>query len=476
MQLWTPYTPGPGSNLESRTVSSDSGMSISIGRNHTATFAETLSEAQSQHSAFQDENTLFAVSRIETSQTNRLVTPPPVAETHHAEEQAIAQAPRHDSYAKPSNTGPNTEASSSHKTPLGLRSPNRLIADPQPATAPYTPTRRASLPADLIRQSRTTSIEATENDDSASTMAIAGMSLQSEAVANAANAPASNDPAPLSVPAADQGSNPSVVCTNANQSGYSNPQVAPADLAFAVKIHGESSSLTPQSNDAALKSDILEASGNSAIVVSPSNRNGAHAPVGNIRLGRLSMPSLGLSVQPDDMPRLTLQSDPLSSRATKSGSLTGDAALQAEAVPDKAAEAHLPKLVQLQITGNNSQRVDIELRATLATMSLSVRTPDRLLTRELQANIAELSVKLAEQQVRSDFWMPFSNDARLAASGEPDPGGKQHLEMDGSRARQHNRQHEDQDNNRAPKPPDWVEELTQRSHLIKNGTLYSWHL
>jgi hypothetical protein len=95
-----------------------------------------------------------------------------------------------------------------------------------------------------------------------------------------------------------------------------------------------------------------------------------------------------------------------SPRPATSASTTATAA--AESLPEKetAPSSEPVRSVRLQLSGGESQRVDMRLVERGGTLSVSVRSTDETLTRSLQENLPELNSRLAAQHFQTETWTP----------------------------------------------------------------------
>jgi hypothetical protein len=139
---------------------------------------------------------------------------------------------------------------------------------------------------------------------------------------------------------------------------------------------------------------------------------------------------------------------------------------------EDSPETTQPKMVRIQLTGENDQRVDLRMLESSGAISISVRSADISLSKQLQQNVPELSSKLSDPQVRTEWWIP---GAKIQASPKSETGFGDNNRNPGATNYQSN-EPGSSDQQDKPRPPDWVEELMEKTTSQKNGRTYSWHL
>ncbi|MGH9582336.1 MAG: hypothetical protein ACRD4O_05320, partial [Bryobacteraceae bacterium] len=76
------------------------------------------------------------------------------------------------------------------------------------------------------------------------------------------------------------------------------------------------------------------------------------------------------------------------------------------------------RVLRVQFTGDNNQRVDVRLGDAGGALRVSVRSTDAALTQTLQDHLPELTARLGEQQFHTEVWMP----PQTANVGTGNPG------------------------------------------------------
>jgi hypothetical protein len=143
-----------------------------------------------------------------------------------------------------------------------------------------------------------------------------------------------------------------------------------------------------------------------------------------------------------------------------------------------ASESAPPALrsVQVQITGQDNQRVDVKLIERPGALSMSVRAADGSLTRSLQEHLPELTTKLAEQQMPAEWWVPKTPStapaSEAAASGDTTKQGDSRSQGQSGLGGQDSGK---QQGGRQGDQPNWVDELTAMNNSKTNRKEYIWH-
>jgi len=123
----------------------------------------------------------------------------------------------------------------------------------------------------------------------------------------------------------------------------------------------------------------------------------------------------------------------------------------------------------VQITGADSQRVDIRLAERAGVLSVTVRAGDGALSKAIQDHSQELSTRLATEHFQTQLWIPDSakstatsdDHGRGANSQGGNPGEQQPQEQRGNR---------DQNSQ-----PHWVEEFENKRTAFQKRIEYTWH-
>jgi len=141
------------------------------------------------------------------------------------------------------------------------------------------------------------------------------------------------------------------------------------------------------------------------------------------------------------------------------------AATQAELDPAPESSTNQPlKNLNLQLTGENNQRVDVRLSDRGGALQVSVRSADLNLNQALQAKMPELTSRLEAQHMSAQVWTPSleqSTKSGTNANGSGNQGQNPGENESGSRSsNQPGNQHGYQGNGQKnQKQPDWLDEL-----------------
>jgi hypothetical protein len=93
-----------------------------------------------------------------------------------------------------------------------------------------------------------------------------------------------------------------------------------------------------------------------------------------------------------------------------------------EPIGDNGLAANAPvRGVHVQIAGADDQRVDLRLLEHAGSLSVSVRSSDSGVTRNLQDSLPELNSRLAEQHYQTEIWTPAST-FHSSSNGNSDSG------------------------------------------------------
>jgi hypothetical protein len=248
------------------------------------------------------------------------------------------------------------------------------------------------------------------------------------------------------------------------------------DLAFAVKVEANPSSasdgMTP--SDSAPAQGVMADGVTSSPFVSELKTLLASSGQGgneNRGSGDGGAPAGGLA------PVSSMA--PASSKSSTAGETTvsqQDAAAAAEGVQDKTAGTQSLRSVQIRVTGDDNQQVDLRLMQRSGALTVSVRSTDTSLTKALQQNLPDLSSKLNDQQVRTEWWTPNAHKVETSQkTGESSANTGSGQSGSQNQSGQNKGNAGQQGGRDAPKP-DWVEQLSEPGNSNKNGKHYTWHL
>lgn len=141
---------------------------------------------------------------------------------------------------------------------------------------------------------------------------------------------------------------------------------------------------------------------------------------------------------------------------------------------DSAPNSEPLRHVRVQLAGEGNQHVDMRLIERGGTLSVSVRSTDETLTRNLQQNLPQLNARLATQHFQTEAWTPvreipmdfggndgaghhFESQAGTGSSGSG--GGKQGGSSSEEQSGDRNRSGHSQDGRQDDRPA-WVRHLT----------------
>jgi hypothetical protein len=206
----------------------------------------------------------------------------------------------------------------------------------------------------------------------------------------------------------------------------------------------------------------------SGIAASPGLSNGAFAPAGTIA----STPSSPAASSP--APQAPAPSSPISEPA---GELTSDAGV-ASSAPIRG--------VHVQIAGGDDSRVDLRMMERAGSLSVSVRSSDGGVTRNLQDSLPELNSRLAEQHYQTEIWTP-TGTFNSSASGNSDSGGNKNSGSFSNGNPNGNPSNNPNGNPGSPsgnsgqsqsgrqnKPPEWLPELASSGRESQIRRDYPW--
>lgn len=249
----------------------------------------------------------------------------------------------------------------------------------------------------------------------------------------------------------------------------SNVKPPASDLAFAVNI---------QSSSSGFDSDSNRSSSDSGPDPLPTEKVAvASAPAFPVAASASGMRDIehqqsDQSKSSSSVPASGVQFESSSRFGTKPSDQGTNAVLTNSAALEDSVEMTQPKMVRIQVTGENDQRVDLRMLESSGAISISVRSADISLSKQLQQNVPELSSKLSDPQIRTEWWIPAS---KIEASPKSEIGFGDNNRNPGATNYQTNERGSSEQQDK-PRPPDWVEELMETTTSQKNGRTYSWHL
>jgi hypothetical protein len=131
--------------------------------------------------------------------------------------------------------------------------------------------------------------------------------------------------------------------------------------------------------------------------------------------------------------------------------------------------------MQVQINGQDNQRVDLRLVERAGTLSMSVRSLDGTLNRNLQDHLPELMTKLADQPGQAEWWTPKTQAAEGGNGSGTGGGNKEDSSGSQGQQSQNGQDAGKQQGGRQSDQPKWVEELAAlgNSNTTKKETI--WH-
>ena len=121
----------------------------------------------------------------------------------------------------------------------------------------------------------------------------------------------------------------------------------------------------------------------------------------------------------------------------------------------------------VQISGADSQRVDIRLIERAGTLSVAVRSSDSTLTRSLQEHAPELNASLHLEHFHTELWTPESTKSSSQQQSSGNPSGNSYSGGSGNNPQQQNRKNQQQ--------PEWSDEIESHSATLQNRIEYTWH-
>jgi hypothetical protein len=145
---------------------------------------------------------------------------------------------------------------------------------------------------------------------------------------------------------------------------------------------------------------------------------------------------------------------------------------------DADTSARLPvplRSMQVQINGQDNQRVDLRLVERAGTLSMSVRSLDSTLNRNLQDHLPELMTKLADQPGQAEWWTPKTQPAAGGNGSSNGDGSKEDSSGSQGQQSQSGQDSGKQSGGRQSNQPKWVEELAALGNSNKTRKETIWH-
>ncbi|HEX7361694.1 MAG TPA: hypothetical protein VF283_14490, partial [Bryobacteraceae bacterium] len=90
--------------------------------------------------------------------------------------------------------------------------------------------------------------------------------------------------------------------------------------------------------------------------------------------------------------------------------------------PDQPASQEPLRILRVQFTGDNNQKVDVRMGDTGGALRVSVRSTDAGLTQTLQTNLPELTAQLGSQRFHTEIWLPQSANPGTGNAGTGNTG------------------------------------------------------
>jgi hypothetical protein len=429
-------------------------------------FSDALADAQASPNQSQDE-TVGSTSLIQPFQT---------APSSWRTASSGSQASSRDSTSGSSeNSAPTTTAAPKPASAAPKQAEDTYVANgakhqSPPATHPAVSAGESidPKPADKAKQRKNashTSVDTSEGDSQAGNPAVDDARNSTRTI-NAASTANSPEQAPQSAQNAPD--------TESN--GHkSKANDFTGNLAFAVKVQGDSSPSIPSMPATNPAANVPDSSGQD-----PSSEFAAQMSALISSIGQKTASS---SKAPKD------ETGPSALILPPSGSQSGtgtaaeteiagpeEVAKVMEVPDDPTAGAQPLKTVQVQIIGVDNQRVDLRLMEKAGTLTMSVRSEDGSLTKALQQHLPELATSLNDQQIHAEWWKP--DFLKTESSQAPDSSSNSGNSNNSTAQDQKNqgRGNSEQQGGRGTPQTDWLEELSNLRKSSQNGAQYSWHL
>jgi hypothetical protein len=293
------------------------------------------------------------------------------------------------------------------------------------------------------------------------------------------SAPSANVGTAVSAPNTGGGTSASLSASRTTGKAGSN-----SDLAFALKIQGNSptanatdpatqtSNPSPDLSAPELPTPVSDFSSQMTGLLAMADSKAAQKAGSSSNPG-LSASTLGLAGTSN--PSLANASLASGSSDASQDVAAGEEASSPTAIPDEQpAAGQLVKALQVQITGDGDQKVDLKLVEKSGALMMSVRSSDASLTKALQQNLPDLTTKLNDQQIRAEWWRPDSPQAESSANSGTSSTARNDS-TDPDQANQ-NKGNSGQQGGRGTAQPDWLDDLATSRKSNQNGTQFSWHL
>jgi hypothetical protein len=266
-------------------------------------------------------------------------------------------------------------------------------------------------------------------------------------------------------------------------SGFGSEQTAVSnkpgsDFAFAVRFKSDNSA-----QNAAGVGPSGTADPGAAVGLNASEKagqqtqasNGAEAvdlKINSAAGSSLTVPNLSNSAGPAVSLSPHMAGQPAGSHAADTAVANSSATEETKPATESAPPAL--RSLQVQITGQDNQRVDVKLIERPGALSMSVRAADGSLTRSLQEHLPELTTKLAEQQMQAEWWVPKMASAgsasEVATAGDMTKQGDSGPQT-GSGSQDSGKQQ----GGRQGDQPNWVDELAALNNSKTIRKEYIWH-
>ena len=135
---------------------------------------------------------------------------------------------------------------------------------------------------------------------------------------------------------------------------------------------------------------------------------------------------------------------------------TGNATPAQVDEPPQAVTNQPLKNLNVQLTGENNQRVDVRLSDRGGALQVSVRSADANLTQALQDKMPELTSRLEAQHMNAQVWTPSLNQSTKSDTNANGSPGEQYKPGENQSGSQPGNQRNGQRNQ---KQPDWLDEF-----------------
>ncbi|HEY7209812.1 MAG TPA: hypothetical protein VH477_06015, partial [Bryobacteraceae bacterium] len=229
------------------------------------------------------------------------------------------------------------------------------------------------------------------------------------------------------------------------------------DLAFALRINADSSNTSDQADP---KNTLLPRDPSSLLsnTAPPASSPAAQQEKLESQIQGLIAPT---AANDHGSPTPHNAAPPEATTATHSSDFESELSKFRAAEPVRGAH--------VQISGTDAQRVDIRLVERAGALSVSVRSADSTLAKNLQEHAAELNTHLNLEHYRTELWTPSTNNAsntRDSGAGGQQNSGASYSGNGNQDQRQNSKQQQSQ--------PDWIDTLEQNSKAFQKRIEYTW--